>query len=175
MIFSGAASFRYPVENVCIEGDGTLIEEEEALVVVSDTTLMVLGKDHMWSKADPSKGLPDLRESLTNENIKNQMLSDNPQRYKHIFNTSGVNNWIVQLHYLWVLLSHFQTRMLILEEIHGMVRWIGCSAFICSSKMFCTIYNIFFVFKTLRVCNSAKREEKVWNNTEILYGYRETI
>ena len=43
-----------------------------------------------------------------------------------------------------------------------------------SPKKFCNIYTIFFVFKTVRVCNFAKCEKNVWNNTTTLYGYVNT-
>ena len=41
--------------------------------------------------------------------------------------------------------------------------------------MYCTIYTIFFVFKSLRVCNFAKLEENIYAKIQkIMYGYVET-
>ena len=49
----------YSVRVVCLETDGTFIEDDETLVSMSTQTMMMLGKDHIWTAT--SDDIPPLQ------------------------------------------------------------------------------------------------------------------
>jgi len=53
------AYFGYSVRVVCLETDGTFIEDDETLVSMSTQTMMILGKDHIWTAT--SDDIPPLQ------------------------------------------------------------------------------------------------------------------
>jgi hypothetical protein len=55
----GSSSFGYSVTSVCLEEDGTVIDDDRTLCSCSMKTLMLLGAEHAW------KGSPGGMASLS--------------------------------------------------------------------------------------------------------------
>ncbi|XP_062596926.1 uncharacterized protein LOC134258405 [Saccostrea cucullata] len=65
--YQGSSSFGYPVTSVCLEEDGTVIDNDRTLCSCSTKTLMLLGAEHAW-KGSPS-ALVTLPSSYTDMSV----------------------------------------------------------------------------------------------------------